>query len=304
MFEEIMEIPEKAEKVYYSTQNISLPQDVPYIGMGSSYFATKALQYLGIPLQSYMASEYLTYFSQKTVLPMGVLISQSGKSSEVIKCKELFQKYIAITNELKSPLCVSTKLDRVFPLLAGKESYSSTKTYINTLITLYNGHGIDPLPAIKVIREKMADYEKWGSETASQIYELIFKGQYKGAFIIGNGPDMATVHHSSLIMSESTTYPFTGMSVAQYDHGPKETAKNSVIIVLKTTGPSYRRTNILFDQVEKAGAHVFYYEEKDVDEKLAPITSSIPLMFMAYHLAKLLKIRKAFSIGKKVTTTE
>jgi glucosamine--fructose-6-phosphate aminotransferase (isomerizing) len=91
------------------------------------------------------------------------------------------------------------------------------------------------------------------------------------------------------------------MSVSEYDHGPKETAKDSVVIVIKSDGASYRRTNKLFELVENAGANVFYLEDKDVPEALSPITSVVPLMFMTYYLAKLLKISKPFMVGSKIT---
>jgi glucosamine--fructose-6-phosphate aminotransferase (isomerizing) len=269
--------------------------------MGSSYYASLAMYYQGIPIRPSRASEYYNYLSRKQVKDLGVLISQSGRSSEVIWCRELFKKFYAITNVLKSPLCVSTNLERVFPLLAGVELSSSTKTYINTLITLYNGLGVDPTIAVEALRGKMYEYEKWGNETAGLIYELIIGDNYKGSYIIGNGPNISTVHQAAHILSESTKYPFIGMSVSEYDHGPKETAQGSVVIVIKSDGVSYRRTNKLFELVENAGAHVFYYEDKDVPESLSPITSVVPLMFMTYYLAKYLDITKPFMVGSKVT---
>lgn len=304
MLNEIKEIPDKAEKILYSTKNISLPTNVPYIGMGSSYYAILAMYYMGIPIKPSRASEYYNYLSHKKVQELGVLISQSGRSSEVIWCRDLFKKFYAITNVLKSPLCVSTNLERVFPLLAGSEISSSTKTYINTLITLYNGLGVDPTLAVEALRGKMYEYEKWGSETAAIIYKLIDTNNYKGSYIIGNGPNISTVHQAAHILSEATKFPFIGMSVSEYDHGPKETAKDSVVIVIKSDGAAYRRTNKLFDLVENAGAHVFYYEDKDVPEALSPITSVVPLMFMTHYLSKLLHISKPFEVGTKITEAE
>lgn len=301
MLKEIKEIPDKAEKIHYSTRNIKLPTDVPYIGMGSSYYAILSMYYQGLPINPSRASEYYNYLSHKKVQDLGVLISQSGRSSEVIWCRELFRKFYAITNVLKSPLCVSTNLERVYPLLAGAEQSSSTKTFINTLITLYNGLGVDPSQAVDALRGKMYEYERWGKKTAELIYELIITNHYKGCYIIGNGPNIGTVHQAAHILSESTKYPFIGMSVSEYDHGPKETAKDSVVIVLKSDGVSYRRTNKLFELVENAGANVFYYEDRDVPESISPITSSVPLMFMTYYLSKLLKITKPFVVGSKIT---
>jgi len=304
MLKEIKEIPDKAEKIHYSTKNIKLPTDVPYIGMGSSYYAILAMYYQGLSIQPGRASEYYNYLSHKTVKDLGVLISQSGRSSEVIWCRDLFNRFYAITNVLKSPLCVSTNLERVFPLLAGSELSSSTKTYINTLITLYNGLGVDPSLAVDALRGKMYEYEKWGNETAGLIYELMITNHYKGCYIIGNGPNIGTVHQAAHILSEATKYPFIGMSVSEYDHGPKETAKDSVVIVIKSDGVSYRRTHKLFELVENAGANVFYYEDKDVPEPISPITSVVPLMFMTYYLSKLLKISKPFMVGSKITEAE
>jgi len=301
MLKEIKEIPDKAEKILYSTKNINLPLNVPYVGMGSSYYAALCMYYQGIKIKPSRASEYYNYLSGKKVQDLGVLISQSGRSSEVIWCRDLFKRFYAITNVLKSPLCVATNLERVFPLLAGPELSSSTKTYINTLITLYNGLGVDPSPAVELLRGKMYEYEKWGNETAGLIYELIESDNYKGSYIIGNGPNIGTVHQAAHILSEATKYPFIGMSVSEYDHGPKETAKDSVVILLKSDGVSYRRTNKLFDLVQNAGANVFSYEDKDVPEALTPITSAVPMMFMTYYLSKLLKISKPFVVGSKVT---
>jgi glucosamine--fructose-6-phosphate aminotransferase (isomerizing) len=138
-------------------------------------------------------------------------------------------------------------------------------------------------------------------KTAGLVHELIVGSNYKGSYIIGNGPNIATVHQAAHILSESTQYPFIGMSVSEYDHGPKETAKDSIVIVMKSDGVSYRRTKKLFELVQNAGAHVFYYEDKDVPERISPITSVVPLMFMTYFLAKLMKVQKPFMVGEKVT---
>lgn len=279
---------------------MELPQKVPYLGMGSSYFAALAPYYYGVDINPFSASEYFDYLSKKTIRDLGVLISQSGRTSEVLWCRELFKRFYAITNEIKSPLCVSTKLDRVIPLLADKEEHSSSKTYTNTLITLYNGFGIDTWPAVKALKANMKQYEQWAVQKAEQIYDMIYNNAYKGAYIIGDGPNIATAYQASLYLSETTKYPFIGMSVAQYDHGPKETAQGSVVIVL-STDKSNKRSDRLFKIVNNAGATVFHYNEEHVDGALSPITSIIPLNFLGYKLAKLLQIEKTFTVGEKVT---
>jgi glucosamine--fructose-6-phosphate aminotransferase (isomerizing) len=269
--------------------------------MGSSYFTTLALYYQGINIKPEAASTYYNYLSKMVKSKMAVLISQSGRSSEVLWCSRLFDKYIAITNYAKSELASSDSVSRIVELKAGEESYSSTKTYINTLIALYNGHKIDPGIAVDKLVTKMRDYELWGKEAAERLFKIIVDGTYKGFYIIGNGPNLSTAYKGALTMTEMTKYPTIGMSVSSYDHGPKESAKGTAIIVIKSNGPSYRRTSQLFKLVENAGAEVIYLEDDSVPEHLSPITSIVPLFFMTYYLAQNLHVKKAFEVGEKVT---
>jgi len=109
--------------------------------MGSSYYTCLTLKYAGKNIKPEIASEYFNYISPGKVSPLGVLISQSGESSETLWCRELFKEYVAITNEPDSSLAKATNVMEVIPLLAGREKYSSTTTYINTLVVLYKGFG-------------------------------------------------------------------------------------------------------------------------------------------------------------------
>lgn len=301
MIKEIKEIPEKAQKVFKSTQKLNLPAGVPYLGMGTSYYATLSIYYQGVNIRPEAASTFYNYLGRRAKHDLGVLISQSGKSSETLWCRELFDEYIAITNTPKSELASSENVKRIVELKAGEEVFSSTKTYINTLIALYNGHGIDPTKAIEKLSNNMKEFDAWGKEAAERLFKIITEGRYKGFYVIGNGPNIATAYQGALMLSETLKYPTIGMSVSTYDHGPKETAKGSAIIVIKSSGPSYRRTNQLFKLVENAGAEVLYIEENDLPEGLSPITAIMPLNFLAHYLKENLHITKTFEVGEKVT---
>ena len=50
LLEEILEIPERAKECYERNKHAALPRRVPYLGMGSSYFAPLALYYAGARL--------------------------------------------------------------------------------------------------------------------------------------------------------------------------------------------------------------------------------------------------------------
>jgi glucosamine--fructose-6-phosphate aminotransferase (isomerizing) len=141
MISDIREIPEKARKCYSENRNIQLPLNVPYIGMGSSYFAPLVMKFLGYSIFPEIASEFHHYLAGSSKYSTAVLLSQSGYSSETVWNIDNFKKYDSIVNDPDNPLARSDKVDRVFELHAGVEKCSATKTYINTLGILVPGPG-------------------------------------------------------------------------------------------------------------------------------------------------------------------
>lgn len=301
LLKEIHEIAEKADLCYEKTRNLVLPFRVPYLAMGSSYHAALTLKFQGFQIYPDIASEYFNYLVPNRKNPLGVLISQSGRSSETLWCRELFDKYIAITNYEDSPLASGNNLEKTILLHAGPEEGSSTKTYINTLITLYNGCGMDARPAINKLRSNMHNYEAWGRETAERIFNLINTRAVNGFYIVANGPNIGTAFHGSIVLSESTKIPFQAMPLSQYDHGPKETAPGSFVIVIHTNGPSNERTTKLLKTINNAGAETAVLEELNIPEKFSPITATVSISYLMHYLSEKLGIEKTFVVGNKIT---
>ncbi len=301
MLAEINEIPAKAIEFLYKTPSYTLPLGVQYLGMGSSWFAPLAFKYMGINIQPEMASEYYNYLSPTTKPENAVILSQSGKSSEALWCSILFKKYIAITNYPKNALSNRSNVSQTIDLLAGDEQYSSSKTYINTLLALFKGFGFDMQKPLELMINKMPVYERIGQNMANEVYDLITTRKIHGIYIIGSGPNIATAFESALILSESTKLCFNGMSMAQYDHGPKETAADSIVINILSKGKSYERAQKLTEMIVASGAHVITVEEPEVEENFSILHNMIPFNYMAYYLAEKLNITDTFVVGGKVT---
>src|SRR5215213_4020461 len=121
MLTEIKEMPVKAKEFLKRSEHFTLPLHVPYIGMGSSYFAPLAFKYMGLPIYPELASEFYNYLARGKKHKNGVLLSQSGKSTEVLWCTALFEQFMAITNDTESPLGKAPSMSSVIPLLAGEE---------------------------------------------------------------------------------------------------------------------------------------------------------------------------------------
>lgn len=304
MLKEINEIPEKAVKFLNESPNYKLPLHVPYLGMGSSWFAPLAFKYMGVPIYPEMASEYFNYTQPDKKQKNAVILSQSGRSSEALWCAQLFEEYVAITNYPENALSKNAAVASTVDLLAGDEQYSSSKTYINTLLALFKGFGFDAKKAVDVLVKNMPKYNALGEKMANEIFGLITNKKLHGIYILGSGPNIATAFEASLILSESTKLCFNGLPMAQYDHGPKETAANSIVILIQAKGKSYKRSQKLAEMIIKAGAHVFTIEEPEIEENFSILHNMVPFNYMAYYLAEKLNISETFVIGGKVTEVD
>jgi glutamine---fructose-6-phosphate transaminase (isomerizing) len=300
MLSEIVEIPTRAW-VLLKTSNKALPLQVPYIGMGSSYFAPLSFKYMGIDIYPEIASEYVHYLSFEKKKPLGVILSQSGKSSEALWCTALFEQYIAITNYTENELGNKPNVADVHAIKAGEEQYSSSKTYINTLLLLFKGFGYDPSVSVDLLVKNIEKYEAKGKQMADEVYEILNNKPIHGIYITGSGPNIGTAMQAALIMSESTKLNFNGLPMAQYDHGPKETAANSIVILIVAKGASYERTMKLSETIKAAGAYVITVEEPEAEEHFSILHNSIPFNFMAYYLSQKMGIGETFTVGGKVT---
>lgn len=301
MDKELFDIPTQARLCYEKNKGLILPEKVPYIGMGASYFTALTLRYLGVKIFPEMAGEYFHYIKNLKQYENAVLISQSGRTTDVLNCASCFREYTAIVNDMESPLANQPNLKLAVPIYAGEEHFSSTKTFINTLVALYLGHGFDVKNVLDLIDRRFNELEIIGNSVGSALFKSIRK-QKARCFILGNGPNVGTAYQAALMLSESTKYPFVGMSLSQYEHGYKETAEDTVVIVINpSNGAMYNRTNNLIDLLRNVNARVFEIEDRDVDEIYSPFTSVLPFYFMAEFLSTKLRITAPFQVGSKIT---
>lgn len=301
MEQEIYDIPIQARLCYDKNKGLILPDKVPYIGMGSSFYAAVTLRYLGVKIFPEMASEYYHFLKEIKQFDNAVLISQSGRTTDVVKCSSCFKEFTAVVNNTDSPLANRSNLKYLIPIWAGDEKFSSTKTYFNTLITLYLGHGFDVIHTLDSIERRFPEFELTGNSIGSDLVKSLSKKNAK-CYILGSGPNFGTACQAALVLSESTKFPFIGMSLAQYDHGFKETAEDAVVIVINPSkGKLFERTNRLMQILRSVNAKVFEINDSELDEIYTPFSSILPFYFMAGFLASNLGVSDPFQVGSKIT---
>lgn len=297
--EEILGIPEAAELCLRKNENIKLPPNTYYLGMGASYYAAQTLFYAGANIQPEIGAEY--FYRNKEKQPLGVLISQSGETTDTIMNTPMFEQIVAITNNPDSILAKSAK--QSIGLYAGKEIMCSSKTFINTLITLYIGLGFDPVTVVFTIKSNFNRWREATKDKAQEIKEYLNKNTIKGLYVLGSGANIGAANETALIFSEVTRLAWSGHSSTQFNHGLKESAENSIILIMSTKQDDDRQSSKKLITLLRAKTNclIVEIEENNIDPLLSPLTLTVQTMLILMHLAELLKIDEVYSIGAKIT---
>ncbi len=193
----------------------------------SSYLFAK---HLGLPTYS-MPPSIITLeeskfdFSEALV----IVISQSGKSSDLVECEKksrsMGAKTIIITNNDLSPIV--NEANYFFNMFAGEErSVAATKTFTQTLLVLTK------LIFICQGKKNINDDIKKLSESLlkdsiNQWNENIIDNTINTGFIIGRGVGFALSNEISLKFKELSQEMIEPFSSAEVMHGPKSLIQNS-----------------------------------------------------------------------------
>jgi glucosamine--fructose-6-phosphate aminotransferase (isomerizing) len=305
---EINEIPQRARDVQRATSKLMLPMDAPYLGMGSSYFAALTAKYAGLPVQPELASEYDMYLHESGDGFEACLISQSGESTETAWCLEHFDEVTVLVNDANSTLARSDKATSVVDLLAGPEEFSSTKSYINTLIAIYQGNGLDCAQAVDRLTESF-DKDAESAAALAQILAMSIEGRLSvpepaGLYVLGSGPNLATAMQCALVLTETTKLPWQAMSVASFDHGPKEAADGANIIILDGKGRDTARIHGLLNTLRSVSCFAVTMESTGGQPLRSPIGLFVKVALLMDELATILNVGDPFVVGGKVTTVD
>jgi glucosamine--fructose-6-phosphate aminotransferase (isomerizing) len=112
---------------------------------------------------------------------------------------------------------------------------------------------------------------------------------------------------AALTFSETTKRVWTAMSVSQYDHGPKESADDTIAILLHAhNGRDHNRIEALTRSLQQSNSTITLVEivEKDLEEKLSPLMFIAQLNLVMNYLADFLNIGEMFRFGGKVTIVD
>ena len=299
-------------------------------GMGASGYAAYPawLQLLeaGFPAFWVDCAE-LSHYARRLITRHSLvwLISQSGRSAEIVRLLDLMQAtppaaFIATTNDLASPLAQAASL--TLQLEAVLEETVSTRTYLNSLAlsqlaarALCSGDLDLDYDDLRKAADGIASYLANWDEHLLTLEGLIGKPQH--LVLVGRGPSMAAVLTGALIIGEAAKFPALGLNAAQFRHGPLEMA-GSQLTVLVFGGPDETAAlnRHLLHELLGFGTAAFWlspFPEGDIPALPMPRASGIglplaeivPIQLLSVYLAR----QKGLVPGKflysgKVTLTE
>ncbi len=281
-------LPHLAKTCYEKNKGLILPEKVPYIGMGSSYYASQVLRYLGKKIYPEIASEYYYYLERVKQFDKAVLISLSGTGAETLWCADRFEKFVCVVDDTKGFLASHYAADVVVDICAGNVENTLLSGFINTLVVLYLGHGVDPYPAIQYLEEQMALLRQEGNDMAKIFYSSLKRKGNRGFYIIGSGPNIGIAGHAAVLLTSAIRFPFCAIPAAQF--GFMETPKKSVILAINPPGQESDRTTRLLDTLRASGNECLELKASGLPEHLSPFAQMVVLFFMADSLMKKFKI--------------
>ena len=281
-------------------------------GMGSSYYAAELfalyLNAQGMPVFALDASELLHY--RKALLSNCIAlvgVSQSGESIEtclVAENRPTEATLVSVTNVENSRL--ARVGDVVLPLLAGKESGTSSKTFIATVAVLYalasavlldNRFSLDHLKSCVDIMRGIVD----GGVEEARVLASSFEGS--SIIYVGRGPGLVSALQSALITKEIACVHAEGMSAGQFRHGPIElVGPETLIVIFAPSGSTIDLLIKLAKEVAEYGSPTWLVTDESVDvprepnlfvtrfpvveESLSPLISIVASEFFAAYLGE------------------
>lgn len=316
------------------------PPVVIFTGMGSSLFAA-------YPAQAYLTSLGIRAFAWETaellhhhIRILGpdvllVVISQSGETIEITNLLRALSGrlgVLAVVNVEASTL--ARKADFFLPMMAGRQSVVTTKTYISSVaVLMYLAFAIaqqDPRPVTHALLQMIDAQEAVIERQVELIPATVeFFNHPTYTAIMARGADLSTAYQGALTLKEVARLGIEAISAAQFQHGPIEIVHPShryIVIARKDLLRARGQTAVtgkflvrLAEEIRSHGGRVLLLTDMPVGEAtnmrivrvetaklgMGTLVDSLHLQLMAHELALRAGLEPGrFWIAEEVTRVE
>ena len=291
-------------------------------------------EFTSIDVEADIASEFRYRNVKLNKDDLYIFVSQSGETADTYaaleKCKNNGLKTCGIVNVVESS--IARLSDFVLPIHAGPEiGVASTKAFIGQMMVLL-------LLTLKISKDRNDlnenDYKKLISEIKilpSLIKETLSKQKEiqeiardfinaKGTMYLGRGYSYPIAMEGALKLKELSYIHAEGYAAGEMKHGPLALIEDGMpIVVLAPKDRFFEKTISNMQEVIARGGKVlmitndtseilnenirFKFQLPDTDSRISAFLLTIPMQFLAYHVALLKNcdIDKPRNLAKSVT---
>ena len=309
------------------------------IACGTAYHACLMAKYwieelTSIDVDADIASEFRYRNVKLNSNDLCIFVSQSGETADTYaaleKCKKNKVKTCGIVNVVESS--IARLADFVLPIHAGPEiGVASTKAFLGQMLVLYlltlkiskERNDIDADEYKKMVLDliKLPDFIK---ETLAKQNDIQIMARdfitAKGTMYLGRGYSYPIAMEGALKLKELSYIHAEGYAAGEMKHGPLALIEDGMpVIVLSPKDKYFEKTNSNMQEVIARGGKVimitddtsttmnenirFKFQIPKTNSTLNPFLLTIPIQFLAYHVALLKNcdIDKPRNLAKSVT---
>lgn len=271
MAREIAEIPAAAEALLAQTRDVTAIAErirnddrhfIVMCGRGSSGHVGVYLRYLfetrfGLLVSAAAPSVVTAYRCPSDMQhAIFIVISQSGRSPDLVTATRLAREYgaltIALLNDVDSPVAAESEL--VLPVRAGPEhAVAATKTVALSMVAGAQliaaltddselARALDRLPD-RLAAALACDWSAWGESLR----------EAHAAFVTGRGYGLGPAREIALKLTETMQIPALGYSAAELRHGPRAavTPATPVLVLRQNDEAAATVDDLIRDLVEE-----------------------------------------------------
>ena len=325
--------------IYNLPLDVKKINKIRLIACGTAYHSCLMAKYwieelTSIDVDADIASEFRYRNVKLNKNDLCIFVSQSGETADTYaaleKCKKNKVKTCGIVNVVESS--IARLADFVLPIHAGPEiGVASTKAFLGQMLVLYllilkiskDRNEIDAEKYKKMIIEliKLPDFIK---ETLAKQDDIQVMARdfitAKGTMYLGRGYSYPIAMEGALKLKELSYIHAEGYAAGEMKHGPLALIEDGMpVIVLSPKDKYFEKTNSNMQEVIARGGKVimitddtsttmnenirFKFQIPKTNSTLNPFLLTIPIQFLAYHVALLKNcdIDKPRNLAKSVT---
>ena len=331
----------KLDKIEFDAERLSSVERIDIIGCGSAYHAgivgrSFIEKHCRIPVNNFLASEYI--YSDPITGPktLTIIISQSGETADTLAALKLAHsrgsKTLAVVNVVQS--AIARAADDVLYTHAGPEiAVATTKGYTTQIVALYLIGLKMALKKGTITTKRYKELIRGLTKLPDKVEDMLLETEvekikeyaekfynHKCVFFMGRGTDYAASLEGALKLKEISYIHAEAYAAGELKHGTISLIEDDTLtLALVTQEKLYHKMESNIKAVKARGGTVIALASRanskikscsdllltipECDDDISPVLTAVQLQLFAYYVAlkRGCEIDKPRNLAKSVT---